>query len=70
MGNRTPQKLTRKQARLQVSQALFSLTDLEHTLGKKKFKRRMQKVEKILLAGIRKAKKEKEPRPAASVFEI
>lgn len=67
MDNQAPQKLTRKQARLQVSQALFSLTDLEHTLGKKKFKRRLEKVEKILLGGIPKAKKEKEP---ASAFEI
>lgn len=52
MENQTPQKLTRKTARLQVQQALASLSDLQYSLGKKKFKRRLQKVEKILSQGL------------------
>lgn len=52
MENQVPKKLTKKAARLQVKQALLSLSDLEETLGKKKFKRRMQKAEKILADGL------------------
>lgn len=52
MENQTPQKLTRKNARLQVQQALTSLPDLQYSLGEKKFKRRLQKVEKILSQGL------------------
>lgn len=52
MENQTPQKLTRKTARLQVQQALTSLPDLQYSLGEKKFKRRLQKVEKILSQGL------------------
>ena len=59
MANQTPQKLTKKLARLQVNQALSSLSDLERSLGKKRFRRRMQKVEKILSEGLPKEKKKK-----------
>lgn len=52
MENQTSQKLTRKTARLQVQQALASLSDLQYSLGEKKFKRRLQKVEKILSQGL------------------
>ncbi len=58
MENKTPQKLTKKLARLQVNQALSSLSDLERSLGKKKFRRRMEKVERILSEGLPKEKKE------------
>ena len=63
MDNQAPQKLTRKAARLQVSHALAALTELENTLGKKKFRRRMEKVEKILSQGLPKEKKEKKEKP-------
>jgi hypothetical protein len=51
------QPLTKKTARLQLNQALSSLNAIENTLGKKKFRRRMEKIEKILLAGLPKDKK-------------
>jgi hypothetical protein len=67
MENQTPQKLTKKAARLQVKQALYTLADLEKTLGKKKFRRRMEKVERILSEGLPKAPKPKKlkAQPAA-----
>ncbi|MCY7422870.1 MAG: hypothetical protein LH478_14155 [Chitinophagaceae bacterium] len=35
---------------------MFSLTDLQQTLGKKKFKRRLAKAERILVEGLPKGK--------------
>jgi hypothetical protein len=57
METQVPQKLTKKAARQQVEQAFASLTDLKHTLGTKKFRRRIAKVERILLEGLPKEKK-------------
>lgn len=56
MENKISQKLTKKDARLKIGQALISLTDLEQTLGKKKFKRRLAKAERILVEGLPKGK--------------
>jgi hypothetical protein len=53
------QQLTKKAARQQINQVLSSLSDLENTLGKKKFRRRIEKVEKILLEGLPRDKKMK-----------
>lgn len=61
MENGAPKTLTKKIARSQINQALSSLEDLKASLGKKKFKRRMQKVERILLKGLPKQKKIKQP---------
>ena len=58
--NQAPNKLTKKAARLQVNQALTSLTALESSLGKKKFRRRIEKVAKLLSQGLPKEKKAKE----------
>ena len=55
MENQAPKKLTKKAARSQISQALSSLEELKTSLGKKKFRRRMQKAEKILSEGLPKA---------------
>jgi hypothetical protein len=52
-------KLSREEARLQVIQALSSLTTLQEALGKKKFGRRIRKAEKILSTGLKKQKKQK-----------
>jgi hypothetical protein len=60
MENHTPQKLTRKAARLQVKQVLSTLIDLENSLGKKKFQQRLEKVEKILSEGLPKGTKSKQ----------
>lgn len=59
MESQATQKITKNAARSQVKQVFSSLTDLESTLGKKKFRRRMRKVEKILLNGLPKTKKGK-----------
>jgi len=63
MENQAPKKLSRKAAKLQVNTALSSLTELENSLGKKKFRRRMEKVEKILSNGLPKEKKVKKMKP-------
>jgi hypothetical protein len=62
MENHTPQKLTRKAARLQVNQALSTLLDLENSLGKRKFQQRLERVEKILSEGLPKGAKSKQPK--------
>ena len=59
MDNQVSQKLSRKAAKLQVSKALSSLTDLEQSLGAKRFRRRLEKAELILSKGLPKEKKEK-----------
>lgn len=66
MENQAPKKLTKKAARLQIKQAFVSLSDLEKSLGKKKFRRRMQKVEKILSEGLPKAAKVKKLEAASA----
>jgi len=63
MENQAPQKLSRQAAKLQVNKALSSLTELENSLGRKKFRRRMEKVEKILSDGLPKEKKVKKMKP-------
>jgi hypothetical protein len=63
MENQAPKKLSRQAARLQVNKALSSLTELQNSLGKKKFKRRMEKVEKLLSGGLPKEKKVKKLKP-------
>ena len=57
MESQAPQKLTKQAARSQVSHALSSLEELKTSLGKKKFKRRMQKAEKIFSEGLPKGRK-------------
>lgn len=48
--------LARKNAQQQIETALLSLSDLESSLGKKKFKRRLKKASKLLTQGMPKAK--------------
>ena len=63
MEQQAPKKLSRRAARLQVNTALSTLTELENSLGKKKFRRRMEKVEKLLSGGLPKEKKVKKLKP-------
>ncbi len=59
MGKRSAASLNKKEAKIQIKQALASLTVLQSSLGAKKFERRLQKVEKILSNGLpKKAKKQ------------
>ncbi len=58
MEDQVSQKLSRKAARLIVNKALSSLTDLEQSLGEKKFRRRLEKAELILSKGLPKSEKE------------
>jgi hypothetical protein len=63
MENQVSKKLSRRAARLQVNKVLSTLTELENSLGKKKFRRRMEKVEKLLSGGLPKDKKVKKLKP-------